>query len=220
MPPRDPANPNNCAICNWDREEVRICQGESEFVTAQIFTCPQCGEYLLDSSGFRPWRKKGYVFLSCAARQSWEAGQPLLVKANTFTQVVQAHENTTVQGNLMRLLAYLGKKAGRPGHSVTINLDRDFTVIDSEDGAEFTAYLNLLSSDGLVTVEYGPSAGPRVNLLLAGWNRLQSGPQVGGKPGTCFVAMWFDPSLGEAFSLGIQAAIEQDCDMKAVRIDQ
>jgi hypothetical protein len=32
--------------------------------------------------------------------------------------------------------------------------------------------------------------------------------------------MWFDPSMAEAYGLGIVPAIEQDCGLRAVRIDQ
>jgi len=39
-------------------------------------------------------------------------------------------------------------------------------------------------------------------------------------PGTCFVAMSFDPSLASAYDQGLCAAIEQDCGMKATRVDR
>jgi nucleoside 2-deoxyribosyltransferase len=32
--------------------------------------------------------------------------------------------------------------------------------------------------------------------------------------------MWFDPSMTEAYSLGIEPAIEQDCGLRAIRIDR
>ena len=44
-------------------------------------------------------------------------------------------------------------------------------------------------------------------VTIPGWQSVAPG----GKPGTRFVAMWFDPSMTDAYDLGIQPAVETDC---------
>lgn len=55
------------------------------------------------------------------------------------------------------------------------------------------------------------------DITVEGWNQLTP---VGGVPGSCFVAMSFDPSLDSAFTEGIFAAIQTDCGYSVNRVDR
>jgi nucleoside 2-deoxyribosyltransferase len=56
-------------------------------------------------------------------------------------------------------------------------------------------------------------------LTPAGWLKLEP---IGGAgvPGTGFVAMSFDPTLLPIYDEGIRPAIEDDCGLKALRVDR
>lgn len=55
-------------------------------------------------------------------------------------------------------------------------------------------------------------------MTVKGWERLE--PPIGrGIPGRCFIAMSFDPSLNEAFLLGIEPAV-RECGFRPIRIDR
>jgi hypothetical protein len=163
----------------------------------------------------------GSIFLSCASRQSSESGEPLLITSANAKDIARSHGNTPVTENLDRLLQYLGSKGRRPSSAVTVVFERDFTVIDVDTAADFVIYLRWLAEDNLINFDYAPgNTSYNVAMLRDGWKRLQLTRQAGGMPGTCFIAMWFDPAMNEAYDVGIVPAVESDCGFKALRIDR
>src|SRR5262249_50527133 len=52
-----------------------------------------------------------------------------------------------------------------------------------------------------------------------GWERLEPPTGGGGIPGRCFIAMSFDPSLNDAYELGICRAVI-DCGATPIRLDR
>ena len=60
----------------------------------------------------------------------------------------------------------------------------------------------------------------QITLSPEGWKRVQPLPRLGGIPGRCFVAKWFDASMNDVFELGISRAVV-DCGLPApIRIDR
>lgn len=208
-------------MCNWDRADVQAQASPAGFPDGYSVECPRCGEYLVESLSPRHRKKDGHLFISCAARQSWESGERLLIKPENASALILAHRNTVVTENLNRLLRYLGKKSRRPSAPVEVFFERDFTVIDVDNTADFVIYLRWLADDNLINFHHVPeNTSYNVTLLREGWKQLQLGHQPGGTPGTCFVAMWFDAGLTEAYEPGLLQAIETDCGFKALRIDR
>ena len=54
-------------------------------------------------------------------------------------------------------------------------------------------------------------------VLPDGWARVD--PPTSGTPGHCFIAMSFDPTLNDAYELGIRQAL-MDCKLVPVRVDR
>jgi hypothetical protein len=80
-------------------------------------------------------------------------------------------------------------------------------------------YLEHLQSKGLIhRGGAGPGKGD-YGLLVAGWEAVEPRIGPGGIPGRCFVAMWFDESMQEAYDRGFAPAIS-DAGFKLIRIDQ
>jgi hypothetical protein len=184
--------------------------------------CPRCGAYAFSESVYLDVfiRQAGRdAFLLCATRQHWELTGQVLVLDQNADELAKAHSHTRVADNVERLLAFIGIRVRRPSESVVIKQHLDFPVIDAETPGDLAVYLAWLVEQGLI-VDSGRAGIHTVNLTLKGWDRLQPSTQIGGSPGTCFIAMWFDPSMNEAYELGILPAIEIDCGFKALRVDR
>jgi hypothetical protein len=194
--------------------------------------CPQCGKYEIDgaSAGWNlnqlPPALRGA--LSCATRQSSEFGRIIRIDDRNLSLIPEGHNNTSVSGNIDKLLRLIAARS-RPGTPVVFNSETDFTLIDCLSSAEFDQYIGWTQTAELIywtpvsqAVSGAPpqSAGMAASLSVAGWNRAQPAPRPGGIPGRVFVAMWFDPSMNEAFELGIARAVA-DCGFPfPLRIDQ
>jgi hypothetical protein len=121
-----------------------------------------------------------------------------------------------------QLLALLGKRS-RPGVAAPFDPNLDGPLLDCPDTTEAEYLLGILFKRNYV--ERGPAlpTGDSFHtlptyVLTEGWNRLAPGP--GGKPGECFIAMSFDPSLAEAYERGIYAALKTDCHLDTNRVDR
>lgn len=73
----------------------------------------------------------------------------------------------------------------------------------------------------LTSLNYLRQVGHQRNYLVTveGWERLEPPAGGGGIPGRCFIAMSFDPSLSNAYELGIRPAVI-DCGFDPIRIDR
>jgi hypothetical protein len=208
-----------------------------------VIDCPQCGTYRLSYLAIPaaysypgtpksyPWSPELRRALSCAARQASEAGQPIEIKETNAAQHAGGHSKTRAADNITRLLFLIATRSERPGGSATLDKSTDFTLIDCHSKKEFDQYLTWITQAGLATWEPvatrlnasgSPITGPTiaVSLTMEGWREVQPVSRVGGIPGRCFVAMWFDPSMVDAFELGISKAVT-DCGLPApIRIDR
>src|SRR5437879_4640321 len=57
---------------------------------------------------------------------------------------------------------------------------------------------SLVTDEGLISQDRSP------RLTMKGWDVVEPQPVVGGIRDRCFVAMSFDPSLNDAYELGIR----------------
>jgi len=137
---------------------------------------------------------------------------------SNWAQYAAAHQNSTVSTRIEKTLRYIAAQSRRPGGFVTVNKDNDYPVADCQGSEEFGVYLGHLASDGMILgriQETDAICSPTIK----GWQAMEPHLAPGGVPGTCFIAMSFDPKLTEAFDLGFMPAIE-DCGFSAVRIDR
>jgi hypothetical protein len=74
--------------------------------------------------------------LSAAARQGFEAGEQITIKASNAQELGELHRRTTVPARVDKALRYLASK-GRPGTPIWINIDLDFPAVGAEDKDEF-----------------------------------------------------------------------------------
>jgi hypothetical protein len=213
-----PSTPDDCAICGLGPADgVKM----SSIGWGLQIRCGRCGVYVLRNEEvfFRP--PPGYeAWFACATRQNWEeTGKAMVVKADeTIFRLTAKHREANVNENLRLLLQYIGKKIRRPSEALVIQQHIDFPVIDVDTPADFAVCLTWLVQEGLIA-DSSSGNSHNVSLTRSGWERLQPTRQQGGAPGTCFIAMWFDPLMNEPYELGIAAAV-RDSGFTAVRIDR
>ncbi len=63
------------------------------------------------------------------------------------------------------------------------------------------------------------SGGITYKLTPPGWIEVESDRSANVESDKAFVAMWFNPEMGDAYRLGIKPAIEDDAGYRAIRVD-
>jgi hypothetical protein len=97
-------------------------------------------------------------------------------------------------------LEYIGRASEHGGARVTINDSLDYPTFAARNPDEYHWLRRAVLDQRLVEID-----GDGFTLTVQGWDAFR--PGHGGVPGTCFVAMAFDSSLDDAYSLGIQPAV-------------
>ncbi len=209
---------DKCQICKTSIfESAHPLAGRDAF---QIM-CVRCGRYEVsgsarvtlggDHSALLP-------YLSAHTRQAWEfEGRIVRINSN-WPDLAESHRHTSVHQKAEKLLRFIAKKTTQPGDMVTLEVGRDFPLVDAENGAPISYFVNYWAQLGCL--EIPPTNRNRAALTVKGWDRLDPGGAGAGIPGRVFIAMSFDPSLEEAYEQGIKKAVEEDCKMTSIRVDK
>lgn len=215
-----PVNERDCGVCNRSYTEgVKMWSAGGE--GGLVVECPLCGTYILDKDAIGAsysWDSNLRLPLSCATRQAFESGQQLRLTLSNVADLAASHTRKRVSENMDHLLQLVAKRSERPHLGAWFSYSDDFTLIDCFSADEFEWYIGWTKGRDLV---FQTGAGPgkaQLNLSLDGWNRVQPLTAEGGKPGRCFVAMWFAPELKLAYDNGIAQGI-RDAGFEPMRID-
>jgi hypothetical protein len=156
---------------------------------------------------------RGFLpYLRAYIRQANEHGEVVTLHEN-WKEFALAHSNTPVASKLTKLMEVAAKRS-RPGITANIHFAADAPLLDAFDHKEVKFLVDTL-------VEMGNVKSPNdhyVRLEAKGWELIQSAGTIG-IPGKCFVAMWFDESMNEAYEAGIFPALKHDCKMEPIKID-
>ncbi|PAP78822.1 hypothetical protein BSZ37_16995 [Rubrivirga marina] len=95
----------------------------------------------------------------------------------------------------------------------------DYPVAFAKSPDEFLAILHAAKQLGYLDVVGETNDVPEVSLRTTGWRRVQQLNVDRAKADQAFVAMWFDPSVSEAYTEGIVPAL-QDCGYEPFRVDE
>ena len=215
-------DPQPCYVCG---ESARIFQTSKDFdFDLETVQCPVCGEYKIYRDLTHELDGLGDAggFLSCATRQNWESAQSgLKLSRENAEELAKQHSRTSVKANLDKLVAFLGSKIKRPSGRHRFKTAVDYPVIDVDGQEEFREYLKWLADAKIIEVVSETQEGyVDVKLTIESWKRLEPSRDPGGKPGTCFVAMWFDDAeTGAAYRDGIEPAV-RSAGFTPIRIDE
>lgn len=138
--------------------------------------------------------------------------------------IAEQREATPVHVRGDRLLQFIGHQTATLGGGVTFQKGNAMTFMawawsESTEDHEMKFLLRYLEERGWI--ERGESATSRITYVLTidGYARLADLNTNTTDSSQCFVAMWFEPTLEDAWEQGIRTGIE-DAGYLAVRIDQ
>ena len=197
-------NVDRCVLCGRNTRNGGVKNFNPDIY---FFDCELCGPYHITFQAYfnvQTIAEDLKPFLRCATRQAFEtsAGQnPLLLTTDNIDILPHEHENTSIPENLEKFLSYIRSKCPRPGQQTVIEGERDYTIIDAVDCAEFDFIASYAAEESLVG-----ASGVNYGLRPKGWAYLM-GPSGGGAiPGRCFVAMSFsvEPAM---YVEGIRPAV-------------
>jgi len=212
----DKAVSGQCPLCK-NQVPVRVFfpEGEGRFT---LFQCERCGEFGADKQcvlalgGSEP-----DPCLSGVARQMAERGDMLRL---TYTNIGEARKlaPTTIAEKARRLLHSLVRKSQFPGRSVELARQRDYPLVFGKDDDELDFFLEHLEELDWLKKE-ADSSGITCSITARGWTEVENDRVTNIESDKVFVAMWFDPSMNDAYEQGIKPAIEDEAGFKSIRID-
>jgi hypothetical protein len=149
-----------------------------------------------------------------AIRDAAERGERAQLLSDNWEALAQGFADFSIAQKMRRLLEYVGAaSSGRAGAKIRISDELEYPRFAALDHREYHWLRQALFKQGLI--EADPN---ELSLTLAGWEAYR--PNRGGAPGTCFVAMSFDPELSPAYDQGIAPAVTEDCRLSIVRVDR
>lgn len=122
----------------------------------------------------------------------------------------------SISERLDRTLINLSKMA-EPGKWIDIYSKKDWIITYAEDEDRWKFVVRQLREDKFIDMD---NSNTLIIITPRGWNRvaeLERGTYSNYKQ--AFVAMWFDKTMNEAWEKGFKPVIEEDSNIKAVRVD-
>lgn len=210
----------DCPICGL----LAVVQGHAGTSGNAQYKCLRCGtfiatmEFVQDAHSLVPAPSRPY--LSAATREASERGQKVELRTDNWSDLAEQHQRATVTERIDKLLKAIARKSGAPGQGVLLRIENDYPLAGASNYEELAEYLEHLQAKHLI-YKTGPGSNisDTYRLTIPGWQAIEPRPEVGGVKGRCFVAMWFDESVEEAYKLGFAPGIS-DAGFKPFRIDE
>ena len=186
-----------------------------------------CGEYsidrLLDMSFRRPHFEDADLvpYLSAYIKQHTKPGALIDITKENWKALAEGIRSTPVGTKVEKLLRLIADRSYYPGEFILdIDGNGEYPLADAANIEELTFILEHLQEIGLIawTRKDSPAFVFNAKVLPKGWERLQANPKTG-VPGRCFVAMSFDDTLQDAYSLAIEPAL-RSCGLDPRRVDK
>jgi len=151
-------------------------------------------------------------YLSAATRQATDEKKDLgTITCDNWRQIATPHQERTVSAKIAMILEFYAKKCAVPGRGFSIAPAHDYPLFDCVDEAEYNQYLRYLVDRKLLEQN-----GNALHPTIEGFQEVEPRVRAGGEPDRCFVAMWFDDDLDQAWERGIEPAV-RDCGFKPYR---
>lgn len=214
--------PQRCPLCDYEPVAIAALLTDQAKVA-----CPRCGEFLVDSMLRVPkvLAKELKPYLSIYTRICKEGGRaPIALDTSNAEQLAESYKHTTVPQKLDYLMRLLAKRTEFAGQTVSFDCELDYPAIAAKNREEAKFLVSSLAEfgyvSGLIPVEPEGEhlATARLAVTVEGWKRVEVGDSAE-TSGRCFVAMSFDPSLDDAYELGIERGVS-DAGYEPVKINK
>ena len=216
---------NKCPVCKQDGALLQLPDNGYD---GYLVKCPRCGKYKITNSLIVEFEQKvsgkNYI-VSALLREAFENKQPLIELAtyNIEEFILDALVPTFLTEKLYKILLYVFKKTNIVGSYIKIS-PNDYPIIFAVNKEEFLHMIRLLKEMGYLEIPHDTNEGNwiseiSVRLGVKGWEKvedlMQKNPVTGNQ---CFVAMWLDDSMKDAWENGFKPGIEE-AKYKPIKID-
>jgi hypothetical protein len=211
---------SRCHICNENLAEVHPEQ--SNGFPYERLKCSTCGHYRVSFDFFRevldnPANEALLPYLAAYIRRQNDADErPVELDFDNWRGFAEQHAHTPINRRLELLLRSYERSTDYAGAYVEF-VNNIYPLVDAKNDSEVLFLAQTLAEQGLLQGSREQPANFRIT--GKGWEFLYP-LTAGGAPGTCFIAMSFDPTLDDAYQNGILLAIEVDCGYRANRVDR
>lgn len=184
-----------------------------------MFECNACGRYYVSTPeglGVLTGLPDEERFaLSALARQASDARAPLELLRENIRELIAGTPRLALADKLDLLLLVLGKRATATYlGQLPMNKDHDFPLVFAHGAQGMNELLVIAMRLGLL--EAKPN---EARLTIKAWDRIDALRASQPDARQAFVAMWFDPSLDEAWDKGFKTGIERSRYFRALRVD-
>lgn len=207
-----------CPICTETASIHSLYQGRN----VRFVECRLCGRYIISNmlaGGIRSDDNRALLpYLSAHLRQATERDHLVEITTDNWRALAEGHATIPVTTKLERVLEYFGRKSKHPGAEVVADMPWDVPLFDAASESEVFYYIDALARRHLLDGAGMSGVQRQFVVTPEGWQKLAPS-DPGGVPGTCFVAMAFDPSLDEVFETAIEPAANA-CGFRVIRVDE
>lgn len=221
-----------CALCDRDDAVAHTTPGP-----INRWRCPTCGDVLMTMSAIEDLRGRGVDIkktqLSALTRERTISGRtPLCIRGDH--QEIQTSEANTIgiseflkrfpndfNSRIKRTLLNLAHIQPLPGVAVLIDFSTDVPVIFAESDEGCWRLLCWYVQAGYLEWDIKRTVMPKIAISPKGFELVSEAKAASSleEKKQVFIAMWFDPSMEEAFENGLKPGVEDGTDFNAVRID-
>jgi hypothetical protein len=155
-----------------------------------------------------------------------DAGQPLRLTRSGIKAIESGtYLPKTIPAAGDYILSYVSKHQKQFSDSISISQEKDFFLLRCKSKRELQEVISyLIESEFIKNTgsedSYFIQPNLKIYLTAKGSERAYEVQKKDTKYNLCFVAMWFDESLEDAYTLGIEAAIRETTILEPLRVDK
>ena len=184
-----------------------------------MYECNACGRYYVSTpeglDTLHGLSDEDRFALSALARQASDAGKPLELLREDIKEIIVGAPRLALGDKIDRLLLMLAKRAKATYLGpLPLTKEHDFPLVFANGPKGMNELLVILMQRGLL--EAKPN---EIRLTISAWERIDALRAAQPDSRQAFVAMWFDPSLDEAWEKGFKLGIERSKYFRALRVD-
>jgi hypothetical protein len=173
----------------------------------------RCGNFRITNDALI--RPADAYLLSAFCRRARRGNDFVTISSDNVEQFIASLPNYSPPEKLDNLLQLVAEKTPGPGEYTQFDAARDYPLLIARDRNEVEYLMDELLNRGYVKGNLDNAFA----LTMPGWERLEEVRKRGPASARCFVAMWFDDSMHEAYDEAIAPAISQ-AGYEPLRIDR
>lgn len=216
-----------CVICNQIEPRGGRGQAKQQSIPGRdafVVECVRCGAYDAEKKlivafpdGIRA--EEGLALSGLARERARSGGRLELTMASYRDVAAAARMPASYADTIDRVLLAFAEECKYPGSATRPLPVEPMSARFFLPAAPFRNLVALLAADELLSITQNDAVNLGVLLKPKGWERVDRLQSVGRRSRQAFVAMWFDPSVQEAFEKGIRPALEACGHTPPFRVD-